>query len=183
MFYVNSANIDAAAMGFGPGTTCLPQISTGSPQEILAYVAQLIARIRRLESTLEDLERARDQMRQAWPRGPASDSAMAKLSQTFQTYQRMIQTAMSALRELEAAAVQLGVTQTGYRRNNGEWGTPAEVRGEVVGTTRRATLLATGEGYDPCIYLEFSPNGRMLAAAGGRARCGSWTASARAVRT
>ena len=37
------------------------------------------------------------------------------------------------------------VNHESYRRKNGEWVTPAEVKVEAVGTTRRATLLATGE--------------------------------------
>jgi len=112
--YANSSNIDAAAMGAGPGTLCYPQIATGSPEQIVAYAAQLIARVRRLESLLEDLERARDQLRQAWPKGPASDNALTKLNNSFQSFQRIIQCVLSAIRELEAAAVQLGIAQKGY---------------------------------------------------------------------
>jgi len=112
--YANSSNIDAAAMGAGPGTLCYPQIATGSPEQIVAYAAQLIMRVRRLEALLEDLERARDQLRQAWPKGPASDNALRKLNNSFQSFQRIIQCVMSAIRELEAAAVQLGIAQRGY---------------------------------------------------------------------
>src|SRR5262249_6914960 len=37
------------------------------------------------------------------------------------------------------------VNHESYRRKNGEWVTPAEVKVEAVGTARRATLLTTGE--------------------------------------
>src|SRR5262245_43301143 len=66
-------------------------------------------------------------------------------------YCRFFARAMTATGHLELDEPVTGLFTQGivnhesYRRKNGEWVTPAEVKVEAIGTTRRATLLTNGE--------------------------------------
>ncbi|MCX4471720.1 WXG100 family type VII secretion target [Micromonospora sp. NBC_01655] len=111
----NSGAMDAAASGRGPGTVALPTIVGGNPQAILAHAAALTARVARLVTLLADLERAREQLREVWSAGSASDSVVQKLTKSFASFQQIIETVFAGVRELEGAAAQLTTAQTAYR--------------------------------------------------------------------
>ncbi|MER7332691.1 MULTISPECIES: WXG100 family type VII secretion target [unclassified Micromonospora] len=111
----NSGAMDAAAGGRGPGTVALPTIVGGNPQAILAHAAALTARVARLVTLLADLERAREQLREVWSAGSASDSVVQKLNKSFASFQQIIETVYAGVRELEGAAAQLTTAQSAYR--------------------------------------------------------------------
>ncbi len=111
----NSGAMDAAAGGAGPSTVALPQIIGGNPAAILAHAAEVMQRATKLVGLLEDLERSKQQLRVAWPRGSASDHAQRKLSNSFRNFNETIQAVFSGVRELEAAAAKLEMAQNAYR--------------------------------------------------------------------
>ncbi|MFG3697336.1 hypothetical protein ACGF5C_05365 [Micromonospora sp. NPDC047620] len=111
----NSGAMDAAAGGRGPGAVALPTIVGGNPQAILAHSAALTARVARLVTLLADLERAREQLREVWSAGSASDSVVQKLNKSFASFQQIIETVYAGVRELEGAAAQLTTAQAAYR--------------------------------------------------------------------
>ncbi|MEH1017356.1 hypothetical protein V6U90_30230 [Micromonospora sp. CPCC 206060] len=111
----NSGAMDAAASGRGPSIVALPTIVGGNPQAILAHAAALTARVARLVTLLADLERAREQLREVWSAGSASDSVVQKLNKSFASFQQIIETVYAGIRELEGAAAQLTTAQEGYR--------------------------------------------------------------------
>ncbi|MFG1779562.1 WXG100 family type VII secretion target [Micromonospora sp. NPDC049048] len=111
----NSGALDAAAGGRGPGTVALPSIVGGDPAAILAHAAAMTARVARLVTLLADLERAREQLREVWSAGSASESVVQKLNSSFASFQKIIETVYAGIRELEGAAAQLTTAQTAYR--------------------------------------------------------------------
>ncbi|GAB2952900.1 hypothetical protein GCM10027280_46600 [Micromonospora polyrhachis] len=111
----NSGAMDAAASGRGPSTVALPSIVGGDPAAILAHAAALTARAARLVSLLADLERAREQLREVWSAGAASDSVVQKLTKSFASFQKIIETVYAGIRELEGSAAQITTAQAAYR--------------------------------------------------------------------
>lgn len=111
--FANCSAIDAGCGGTVSGTI-LPQIISGNPQAILAHAAQVMQRATKLVGLLQDLERSQRQLREAWPRGSASDAAQQKLGNSFRNFGQTIQAIFSGVRELEAAAAKLQITQQGY---------------------------------------------------------------------
>lgn len=111
----NSGAMDAAASGGGPSTVALPQLMGGNPAAILAHAAQVMQGATKLAGLLQDLERSKQQLREAWPRGSASDNAQRKLSNSFKNFNETIQAVFSGVRELEAAAAKLEIAQNAYR--------------------------------------------------------------------
>ncbi|MCW3815930.1 hypothetical protein ONA91_15915 [Micromonospora sp. DR5-3] len=111
----NSGAMDAAAGGRGPSTVALPSIVGGDPAAIVAHAAALTVRVARLVTLLADLERAREQLREVWSAGSASESVAQKLTQSFASFQQIIETVYAGIRELEGAAAQLATAQAGYR--------------------------------------------------------------------
>ncbi|MEU9506051.1 hypothetical protein AB0D32_07190 [Micromonospora sp. NPDC048170] len=111
----NSGAMDAAAGGRGPGTVALPSIVGGDPSAIVAHAAALTTRVARLVTLLADLERAREQLREVWSAGSASESVVQKLNSSFASFQKIIETVYAGIRELEGAAAQLTTAQAAYR--------------------------------------------------------------------
>ncbi|MEU6078488.1 hypothetical protein [Micromonospora sp. NPDC047074] len=111
----NSGAMDAAAGGRGPGTVALPSIVGGNPAAIVAHAAALTSRVARLVTLLADLERAREQLREVWSAGSASESVVQKLNRSFASFQQIIETVYAGIRELEGAAAQLTTAQAAYR--------------------------------------------------------------------
>ena len=111
----NSGAMDAAAGGRGPSTVALPSIVGGDPAAILAHAAALTTRVAKLITLLADLERAREQLRDVWSAGSASESVLQKLTKSFGTFQQIIQTVTNGIRELEGAAAQITTAQAAYR--------------------------------------------------------------------
>jgi hypothetical protein len=112
--FPNSGAMDVAAGGNGPGVTALPKVVTGNTPAIDLHASQLTQLLSRLVGLLQDLERAKNQLRQVWPAGSASDQTQSKLGTSFGSYDKVIQSGYTFVRELQGAAAQLKTAQTGY---------------------------------------------------------------------
>ena len=56
----------------------------------------------------------KNQLRQVWPAGSASDQTQNKLGTSFGSYDQVIQSGYTFVRELQGAAAQVKAAQTGY---------------------------------------------------------------------
>ena len=112
--FPSSAAMDVAAGGGGPSATALPQVVTGNAPAVDNHAAQLTQLLTRLVGLLQDLERAKNQLRQVWPAGSAADQTQNKLGTSFGSYDQVIQSGYTFVRELQGAAAQVKAAQTGY---------------------------------------------------------------------
>lgn len=108
-----SPNVDSSALNGGFSALCRPLITGGSPQSVITYAVQLGDKVRALTSLLTELERARDQLRQAWQSGAGSAAAMQKLTRSFDTLQRALQAILRFISELQTAAIKVDLAGRG----------------------------------------------------------------------
>lgn len=113
MDIVPSPNVDSSALNGGFSALCRPLVTGGSPQAVFSYAVQLGDKVRALTSVLTELERSRDQLRQAWQSGAGSAAAMQKLTRTFDTLQRTLQAIQRFNNELQMAASKLDLAGKG----------------------------------------------------------------------
>ncbi|WP_239077117.1 WXG100 family type VII secretion target [Actinocatenispora rupis] len=105
--------MDATAAGGGP-ITMLPRIVTGQPESILSHVTDVLGKAAKFVTLLEDLDRARQQLGQVWS-GKASESALQKISDSLQQFEKIIKAIQDGAKLLEEAARLVQVVQTAYR--------------------------------------------------------------------
>jgi hypothetical protein len=111
----NSAAMDTAAGGSGPGAAVLPWIVSAEPEQILRYGTDLLSRMARLVAIVGQIDVAGQQLRQSWPSGSASDGATAKVRAGLAGFTR-ITTAVQALQgEIQASAQAVQLVQHAYR--------------------------------------------------------------------
>jgi uncharacterized protein YukE len=135
-------NIDAAGGGFG--SLCRPLVTGGDPQAILRYAGQLDTKVRALVGILGDLERSRDQLRQAWPSGTGSDAAVRKLTRAMDVFNRLLHAVTAFIKQLEATAGQLDTATKGCNAAiRSAEPTVAALRSNPY-TQAAATAMATG---------------------------------------
>ncbi len=111
--FPNSSAMDATASGGGP-ITMLPQIVTGQPEQILSHVTQVLQKATQFITLLEDLDKARRQLGQIWS-GHASESALQKISESLQQFEKIIKSIEDGAKLLGEAAKLVEAVQTGYK--------------------------------------------------------------------
>jgi len=110
----NASAMDAALGGAGPSTTILPTIVTGEPSAILSYAGQIAAKAAKLAGLLAALEQEREELAKVWSAGSASENVLSKLTKTFTTFNKIIDTANAAVDELGLAAAKITIAQAAY---------------------------------------------------------------------
>jgi uncharacterized protein YukE len=105
--------MDATAAGGGP-ITMLPLIVTGQPAQILQHVTEVLGKATQFISLLEDLDKARKQLGEIWS-GHASESALTKIAESLQQFEKIIKAIQDGAKLLQEAAQLVQTVQTAYR--------------------------------------------------------------------
>ncbi|KAA2266471.1 hypothetical protein F0L68_01620 [Solihabitans fulvus] len=111
-YFPNSGAMDATAAG-GP-ITFLPQIVTGSPEQIASHVAQLLRKATHFMSLLDEFGKASDQLGKVWS-GHASESALKKISDSLQSFEKIIKVLQDGAELLGVAGTLVKTAQEAYR--------------------------------------------------------------------
>ncbi|BCJ32102.1 WXG100 family type VII secretion target [Actinocatenispora sera] len=111
--FPNSSAMDATAAGGGP-ITMLPLIVTGQPAQILQHVTEVLGKATQFISLLEDLDKARKQLGEIWS-GHASESALTKIAESLQQFEKIIKAIQDGAKLLQEAAHLVQTVQTAYR--------------------------------------------------------------------
>ncbi|BCJ33627.1 hypothetical protein Athai_11300 [Actinocatenispora thailandica] len=111
--FPNSSAMDATAAGGGP-ITMLPLIVTGQPAQILQHVTEVLGKATQFVSLLEDLDKARKQLGEIWS-GHASESALTKIAESLQQFEKIIKAIQDGAKLLQEAAQLVQTVQTAYR--------------------------------------------------------------------
>lgn len=160
-----SAAMDATAASGGP-STILPQIITGSPEQILQQAEHVLSQVSKFVQLVEQLEQAGQQLSGAWS-GGASESAAKKLSDTVESFNKIIKVMQEGAALLNVSAGMVQTAQTGYTSvvsavnptvaglMSNPWtygaavalstGTSSALRGFVMGVEGMMTALGTGK--------------------------------------
>jgi uncharacterized protein YukE len=113
MMIPNSTAMDATAASGGP-ITMLPQIVTGDPEQILAHVTQLIRKAEQFAQLMQQFEQAQQQLERAWS-GGASESALKKITDSLQAFEKIIKVVEEGASLLGISAGMVRTAQTAYQ--------------------------------------------------------------------
>ena len=113
MLIPNSSAMDATSTCGGP-ITMLPQIVTGEPEQIWAHVEQLVQKAAQFASLLAQFEQAQQQLQKAWS-GGASESAIKKVGDSLQAFDKIIKVVEEGGALLGISAGMVKTAQTAYQ--------------------------------------------------------------------
>ena len=113
MLIPNSSAMDATSSCGGP-ITMLPQIVTGEPEQIWAHVEQLVQKAAQFASLLAQFEQAQQQLQKAWS-GGASESAIKKVGDSLQAFDKIIKAVEEGGALLGISAGMVKTAQTAYQ--------------------------------------------------------------------
>lgn len=113
MLFPNSSAMDATASSGGP-ITFLPEIVTGSPEQIAQHVAGLLQKAMKFMSLVDEFTRAADQLGKVWS-GDASESAQRKITESLKSFQKIIKVIEEGAELLGIAGTLVQTAQTAYR--------------------------------------------------------------------
>jgi uncharacterized protein YukE len=113
VLFPNSSAMDATASSGGP-ITFLPEIVTGSPEQIAQHVAEMLQKAMKFMSLVEEFTKAAEQLEKVWS-GDASESALKKISESLQSFQKIIKVIEEGAELLGIAGTLVQTAQTAYR--------------------------------------------------------------------
>lgn len=105
--------MDATASSGGP-ITFLPEIVTGSPEQIAQHVAGLLQKAMKFMSLVDEFSKAADQLGKVWS-GDASESAQQKIAESLKSFQKIIKVIEEGAELLGIAGTLVQTAQTAYR--------------------------------------------------------------------
>ncbi|AHH99417.1 WXG100 family type VII secretion target [Kutzneria albida] len=111
--FPNSSAMDATAAGGGP-ITFLPRIVTGSPEQIMTHVTQVLDKARHFISLMDEFAKAEKQLAQVWS-GKAADGALKKISDSVQSFEKIIKVVQEGAQLLGVAGGLVKAAQHAYQ--------------------------------------------------------------------
>jgi hypothetical protein len=102
-----------AASG-GASLPSLASLMGGDPAAIMQYVGQLVQHSQRLIKLIGELDRKKQELRDVWPQGTASDQAGESTSSMLDTFIQAIGPMTAGAQALTGVATSLQGAQTGY---------------------------------------------------------------------
>jgi hypothetical protein len=113
VFFPNSSAMDATASVGGP-ITVLPQILTGSPDQIAKHVTELLKKATEFTTLFADFEKAAQQLEQTWS-GAASESALKKIGDSLSSLTKIIGVVQQGAELLGVSGTLVKTAQEAYR--------------------------------------------------------------------
>jgi len=113
VFFPNSSAMDATASSGGP-ITVLPQILTGSPEQIAKHVTELLKKATEFTTLCNDFEKAAQQLEKTWS-GAASESALKKISDSLSSLTKIIGVVQKGAELLGVSGTLVKTAQEAYR--------------------------------------------------------------------
>ena len=113
MFFPNSSAMDATASSGGP-ITVLPQILTGSPEQIAKHVSELLKKATEFTTLCNDFEKAAQQLEKTWS-GAASESALKKIGDSLSSLTKIIGVVEKGAELLGVSGTLVKTAQEAYR--------------------------------------------------------------------
>lgn len=113
MIFPNSSAMDATASSGGP-ITVLPQILTGSPEQIAKHVAELVKKAAECQSLYTEFVKAAEQLEKLWS-GAASETALKKISDSLTSLTKIISVVEKGAELLGISGTLVKAAQEAYR--------------------------------------------------------------------
>jgi uncharacterized protein YukE len=113
VIFPNSSAMDATASSGGP-ITVLPQIFTGSPEQIAQHVAELVKKAAECQSIYTEFTKAAGQLEKTWS-GAASESALKKISDSLSSLTKIISVVEKGAELLGISGTLVKTAQEAYR--------------------------------------------------------------------
>jgi hypothetical protein len=113
VLFPNSSAMDATASSGGP-ITVLPQILTGSPEQIAKHVAELVKKAAECQSLYTEFVKASQQLEKLWS-GAASETALKKISDSLTSLTKIITVVEKGAELLGISGTLVKTAQEAYR--------------------------------------------------------------------
>jgi uncharacterized protein YukE len=113
VIFPNSSAMDATATSGGP-ITVLPQIFTGSPEQIAQHVAEVLKKAAECQSLYTEFTKAAEQLEKTWS-GAASESALKKISDSLGSLTKIISVVEKGAELLGISGTLVKTAQEAYR--------------------------------------------------------------------
>ncbi|QWF78125.1 WXG100 family type VII secretion target [Amycolatopsis sp. CA-230715] len=111
--FPNSSAMDATASSGGP-ITILPEIVTGSPEQIAKHVGELLKKATEFTNLMTEFTKAAEQLEKAWS-GAASESALKKISDSIAALTKIIGVVEKGAELLGVSGTLVRTAQEAYR--------------------------------------------------------------------
>lgn len=111
--FPNSSAMDATASSGGP-ITILPEIVTGSPEQIAKHVGELLKKATEFTNLMTEFTKASEQLEKAWS-GAASESALKKISDSIAALTKIIGVVEKGAELLGISGTLVRTAQEAYR--------------------------------------------------------------------
>ncbi|QFU87697.1 WXG100 family type VII secretion target [Amycolatopsis sp. YIM 10] len=113
MYFPNSSAMDATASSGGP-ITILPQIVSGSPEQIAKHVGELLKKATEFATLLNEFAGAAKQLEKVWE-GKASESALKKIADSLASLNKIIDVVRRGADLLGISGTLVQTAQQAYR--------------------------------------------------------------------
>ncbi|MGC7099847.1 WXG100 family type VII secretion target [Amycolatopsis lurida] len=113
MYFPNSSAMDATASSGGP-ITILPQIVSGSPEQIAKHVGELLKKATEFATLLNEFAGAAKQLEKVWE-GDASQSALKKIADSLASLNKIIDVVRRGADLLGISGTLVQTAQQAYR--------------------------------------------------------------------